>query len=829
MADTAVKFAVLGICIALALNLVPAAHAKRATVSGTATSPVDRDTVEDVALQDYISSIANGDQTFNTPVDEAGAFIPTFRRSRRNGKPMMPRALIQHFTVNNNNAYKTGFAYVSHAGGTLVTIVGSGFARGGVEGQTSVYACKNDPGAHDEPTVKATACTGTTKWPKATCAHPIPCDVIVYYSSDTQLICRTRPTPRPRTYREWSEDRYELRVRQEPTFNTGEVPQWAESNCPVIAYNQYVTPMIHTHSYTLRATEALEFGGRLFGPWQHSLIENIDVKFGNKNFQLQCPVVSEATGTTTATALDNEDQTPATFAGVTAPGHTNVNHCQLPKEPMAAGHYNLSVSCHNRNENRYRDNYAYGAPTFDRWDHGAHHFDMADGTRANGDDVYHTVVVPEILSLSGHVSGLRGGQTVAIDGTGFDTTCTNNKVTLAGRPCAVATCSPTRVTCVVGENTQNLDDVTRKGTKGMQWLAVKDVHGQSHNAERLVAQGKRALSFAHQGFAPDAQWVESGYFGARNHGHKNGDAFLGTLIEHGGLYLAEGYFVPRHTGKHSFYMNADDTGVFMLSSNLSDDTSLQVVASREHRRVESQFHPEEAMSSGSVHVHLEKGGRYAYQAFLRDQGGQEALMMSVRVHDLPNRTWAEAQYHTPQENILIAIASTAQPHVQQLVVKGATKGTFQLKGFATHSVDLGASDSTMKEQMKNAVVASLQEVTGAHPQFAWWYGRKCTSGHIKVDAERRGKAHAFTALDNATVAVTVCKDPAGGFCPAGEECVCHADCYGNHGAKVWAKNGQSNTNYITSKWCTSGFEMCFVPGTLGTGAKTRLETSIKKF
>ena len=98
----------------------------------------------------------------------------------------------------------------------------------------------------------------------------------------------------------------------------------------------------------------------------------------------------------------------------------------------------------------------------------------------------HTVVVPEILSLSGHVSGLRGGQTVAIDGTGFDTTCTNNKVTLAGRPCAVATCSPTRVTCVVGENTQNLDDVTRKGTKGMQWLAVKDVHGQSHNAERLV-------------------------------------------------------------------------------------------------------------------------------------------------------------------------------------------------------------------------------------------------------------------------------------------------------------------------------------------------------
>ena len=47
-------------------------------------------------------------------------------------------------------------------GGTLITIKGNGFQRGGVSGATSVYL-----GA-------------------------LRCDVIDYYSDDTKLVCRTR-------------------------------------------------------------------------------------------------------------------------------------------------------------------------------------------------------------------------------------------------------------------------------------------------------------------------------------------------------------------------------------------------------------------------------------------------------------------------------------------------------------------------------------------------------------------------------------------------------------------------------------------------------------
>ena len=51
--------------------------------------------------------------------------------------------------------------YGSLAGGTLLTISGSGFARGGIVGSTDVYI-----GA-------------------------LRCDIIDYYSDDTTLVCRT--------------------------------------------------------------------------------------------------------------------------------------------------------------------------------------------------------------------------------------------------------------------------------------------------------------------------------------------------------------------------------------------------------------------------------------------------------------------------------------------------------------------------------------------------------------------------------------------------------------------------------------------------------------
>ena len=122
---------------------------------------------------------------------------------------------------------------------------------------------------------------------------------------------------------------------------------------------------------------------------------------------------------------DDDEAMAASFQPNTAPGFESVRHCSLPAdEPVTAGLYNLTVTCNNYNVDvphlPYRQNYAYGAATFDRWSDSTSAFDNADGNRALGDEVYHTVVVPEILHVSERVSGLNGGQTITIKGTGFD-------------------------------------------------------------------------------------------------------------------------------------------------------------------------------------------------------------------------------------------------------------------------------------------------------------------------------------------------------------------------------------------------------------------------
>lgn len=220
--------------------------------------------------------------------------------------------------------------------------------------------------------------------------------------------------------------------------------------------------------------------------------------------------------------------------------------------------------------------------------------------------------------------------------------------------------------------------------------------------------------------------METGHLGAHNHGGG------GSLVGHGGLYLAEGYFVPRHTAKHSFLLGADDTGVMLLSTD-DKDATMQLVAGREHHRGWNYYNKDEPMSAGAVLVNLEKGKRYAYQAFTRDQSstmGSEGLKVAVRVHDVPlkERTWAESKYHTPTENILIKVESTAKQQVQQLVVKGVgAKGSFHLKGFPTSKIWLNESDSVMAAQLRVAVGESIKGVEGAHKKHSWWYTRATTS------------------------------------------------------------------------------------------------------
>ena len=94
--------------------------------------------------------------------DAAAAAGPAAReRVRRAG--LMPKATITGLSVGGMHSPRSSL-HVSHAGGTLITIHGAGFARGGVEGQTSVYVQPRPRAdaahtAHTAHTTHRTPCT----------------------------------------------------------------------------------------------------------------------------------------------------------------------------------------------------------------------------------------------------------------------------------------------------------------------------------------------------------------------------------------------------------------------------------------------------------------------------------------------------------------------------------------------------------------------------------------------------------------------------------------------------------------------------------------------
>ena len=89
---------------------------------------------------------------------------------------------------------------------------------------------------------------------------------------------------------------------------------------------------------------------------------------------------------------------------------------------------------------------------------------------------YLVQVFPKISGLSSQTSGIHGGHSLIITGSGFDiTNCSNNRVLLRGGSCVVTTCTTTSVTCVVGPKLLNLSSSTAPfaSTRGLLHLFYK--------------------------------------------------------------------------------------------------------------------------------------------------------------------------------------------------------------------------------------------------------------------------------------------------------------------------------------------------------------------
>ena len=65
------------------------------------------------------------------------------------------------------------------------------------------------------------------------------------------------------------------------------------------------------------------------------------------------------------------------------------------------------------------------------------------------DVIYQTVIFPQITLVTPSVSGLLGGQTVLITGSGFNANCANTVVSLGVANCTVTSCTSTTISCIV--------------------------------------------------------------------------------------------------------------------------------------------------------------------------------------------------------------------------------------------------------------------------------------------------------------------------------------------------------------------------------------------
>ncbi len=64
--------------------------------------------------------------------------------------------------------------------------------------------------------------------------------------------------------------------------------------------------------------------------------------------------------------------------------------------------------------------------------------------------IYQTIIFPQITSVTPAISGLLGGQTVLITGSGFNSTCANTVVSFGVANCTVISCTSTTISCVAG-------------------------------------------------------------------------------------------------------------------------------------------------------------------------------------------------------------------------------------------------------------------------------------------------------------------------------------------------------------------------------------------
>eukprot|EP00038_Savillea_parva_P003003 m.119932 g.119932 ORF g.119932 m.119932 type:complete len:4300 (+) comp11038_c0_seq7:960-13859(+) len=582
----------------------------------------------------------------------------------------------------------------SIAGGTLVTIQGSGFQRGGIVGGTNVFI-----------------------------GH-LECEVISYWSSDERLVCTAAELHNFSIGSSEYPVRVAMHSMTSASFARGsfEFQYWDDA-----------TPFIRRSSAGVLAGGELKFGGLLRAATTDDLSVTID--------GVGCPIVNpyllvDEFGTDVTeeavrrrnrrqasdpafvdTLPDDSVDTFSSTAGsvdvearVVAEDDDDdvTERCTLPAQ-LEAGRYNYTVSV---------------APSRGRGYGHAKFFERSVQTHGSRDIVsvtdsgLHVVTVyPVVSSLSTSVSGTHGGHRVTLAGSGFATNCSANVVTLSGAPCEVVSCSTSELVCIASNSTHAVTSGPFEGTAGLTerfW----DTRASTFDFATSIA------TFA----TPDAEAVSV-------------NGAVTSSLASGQYWSTEqaGVFVAPFNASYRFWVMGDDHAQVELNPNGDSPAGLQVVASLSGQSATSGSYYTSSYatrpSQKSAPIALTAGERYAFRARHVQSAGAGYYQAAVEILNAPS-TAVHPQYHRVNERQEIIMSSTRIRQVQRITLHNTTGGVLEFLGGSggPHNATISSSGSftTSVSTPLRAVVSGCNTfgLTVDNSQFV-------ATGTLVIDIEYR--------------------------------------------------------------------------------------------
>ena len=532
----------------------------------------------------------------------------------------------------------------STAGGTLLTITGVNFMRDGTDGETFVFLASQ------------------------------VCEYVEYYSTDTQYVCYTPPTP---LVGNGLGSVPVVMVTVGTGYGDNAVCNINNGLGCTFTYSTAATPAITQLSLGAAAGGALNMFGYLIGD-QFPILEPMIGEFN-------CPSTWTDAFGNTQTYNDQPLNIIAGTEGQTSNGGTYPLWCLIVDQ--AAARLNFSLQVLPLSTTPLVGN---GQATL-----------LHSMYQVNSDgSLFNVVLRPAITSVSPNIGGVNGGGLVTITGTSFGLDCTQINVIIAGQAASVQSCSGQEIVVVPSLGT---DSVARNSA-----LHGTTVFGSTSYKSAIGQSGVRVDEMSTATGSPiTLSYVSLGGFATTTQPHTSSSSFSGAHLT--------SLFVAPYTASYQFYCNGDMSGTFKIGSD-SSTSNLTLACSYSSNnplyQAAAQVSPWFSFTAGTAYA--VSGNFNGAWSSGYDTQGQYAVAVRVRNTNsasglpfLPTDTINHAIYASVPTVQNITISSAVRRAVQTITLTGFNSGFVQIASGASGSAyfDIAAYSAAQ-------VASSVQSVSG---------------------------------------------------------------------------------------------------------------------